>query len=353
MSGSGVSTGSIRSRRCSNAGGSERCSPSESRLVGREARPERRDLEQDAAGLAEVDRAEVEAVDHGRGVDAGGAHALAPASWSSAASSPRPRGARCRRPGRPRPRAAGRVRSAPPRASPRASQPARRRARSRARSSSSGALASGRARRRARASKPCSASSAGISGCRAIERRVGALARPRARAPGPRGRRSRRLSPARSPATPSPPSRSAQKSRASLEPTRETMRCTMPGAGPARDRARVLEERDVGAGAAELVRVEQVVDGRIVLVDGLLDHPEAQHARVEVDVAGRVAGDRRDVMDAFELHVAAIIATAIVPSARLGGAREGEQFVAELDRARRSTNSTSSSSIASSRGGRS
>ena len=30
MSGSGVSTGSMRSRRCSNAGGSERCSPSDS-----------------------------------------------------------------------------------------------------------------------------------------------------------------------------------------------------------------------------------------------------------------------------------------------------------------------------------
>src|SRR3954470_18219744 len=36
------------------------------RLVGRESRAERRDLEQHAARLAEVDRAEVEAVDHRR-----------------------------------------------------------------------------------------------------------------------------------------------------------------------------------------------------------------------------------------------------------------------------------------------
>jgi hypothetical protein len=31
-----------------------------------------------------------------------------------------------------------------------------------------------------------------------------------------------------------------------------------------------------------------VVDGRIVLVDGLLDHPEAERAGVELDVARRV-----------------------------------------------------------------
>ena len=38
----------------------------------------------------------------------------------------------------------------------------------------------------------------------------------------------------------------------------------------------ILEERQVGAGRALLVRVEQVVDGRVVLVDGLLDEPQAE-----------------------------------------------------------------------------
>src|SRR5205807_5046001 len=48
------------------------------RLVDRETRPDRRNLEQDAARLAEVDRLEVEAVDHRRRVRAGLDHPLAP-----------------------------------------------------------------------------------------------------------------------------------------------------------------------------------------------------------------------------------------------------------------------------------
>ena len=48
------------------------------RLVGREAGADRRDLEQHAARLAEVDRLEVEAVDHGRRPRAAFDHALAP-----------------------------------------------------------------------------------------------------------------------------------------------------------------------------------------------------------------------------------------------------------------------------------
>ena len=73
-----------------------------------------------------------------------------------------------------------------------------------------------------------------------------------------------------------------------------------PGAGAAGRGAGVLEERDVGAGGAVLVGVEEVVDAGVVLVDGLLDQPQAQHARVEVDVAGRVAGDQGDVVDAVD-----------------------------------------------------
>ncbi len=72
-------------------------------------------------------------------------------------------------------------------------------------------------------------------------------------------------------------------------------------AGAAGDRARVLEERQVGAGRGVLVAVEEVVDARIVLVDRLRGQPQPQHARVEVDVAAGVAGDGADVVDAVEL----------------------------------------------------
>ena len=70
----------------------------------------------------------------------------------------------------------------------------------------------------------------------------------------------------------------------------------------ARHRAGVLEEREVGARLGVLVAVEQVVDGRIVLVDGLGGHAQAEDACVEVDVARRVAGDGGDVVDAVEVH---------------------------------------------------
>ena len=75
-----------------------------------------------------------------------------------------------------------------------------------------------------------------------------------------------------------------------------------PRAGPAGARVRVLEEGQIGARRGVLVRVEEVVDGRIVLVDRFLDHPQPQHARVEIDVARRITGDRGDVVNAFELH---------------------------------------------------
>ncbi len=78
------------------------------------------------------------------------------------------------------------------------------------------------------------------------------------------------------------------------------MREIMPGAGAAGLRAGVLEERDVRAGRAVLVGVEEVVDARVVLVDRLLDQPQTEHARVEVDVAASVAGDQGDVVDAVD-----------------------------------------------------
>src|SRR5579859_249091 len=75
-----------------------------------------------------------------------------------------------------------------------------------------------------------------------------------------------------------------------------------PLAGAPWRRARVLEERQVHPRAARVVAVEEVIDGGIVLVHGLLDQAKAELSRVEVDVRLRVAGDRADVMYAFQFH---------------------------------------------------
>ena len=132
------------------------------------------------------------------------------------------------------------------------------------------------------------------------ERRVRRSRRPRARARGPPGRRSETR-----------PARRVDAIALAGEPLLPEVerlvgadaaddRVHHPGARPAAPRARVLEEGDVGARAALLVGVEEVVDGRVVLVDRLLDQPQAEHARVEVDVPRRVARDQRDVVDALE-----------------------------------------------------
>ena len=83
----------------------------------------------------------------------------------------------------------------------------------------------------------------------------------------------------------------------------EADRVHHPVARAAAAGARILEEGDVRARTAVLVCVEQVVDRRVVLVDRLLHHPQAEHAGVEVDVSGCVAGDAGHVVDAFEPHV--------------------------------------------------
>ena len=57
-----------------------------------------------------------------------------------------------------------------------------------------------------------------------------------------------------------------------------------PRASAAEARAGVLEEGDVVPGRALLVAVEEVVDGRVVLVDALLDEAKTEDACVEVDV---------------------------------------------------------------------
>ena len=87
------------------------------------------------------------------------------------------------------------------------------------------------------------------------------------------------------------------------EATRCTIAVTIPAPARPGSRARILEEGDVGAGRAVLVGVVEVVDARVVLVDGLLDQAQSEHARRRIDVGGCVAGDQRDVVDAFDwLH---------------------------------------------------
>ena len=75
-----------------------------------------------------------------------------------------------------------------------------------------------------------------------------------------------------------------------------------PVAGTPATRAGILEERDVAPRRALLVRVEEVVDGRVVLVHRLLHEPEAEDTRVEVDVARGIRRDAGDVMDPVQPH---------------------------------------------------
>ena len=145
--GSGVRTGSICARRCSNAGGrtsvSPRCSGSSS--IAKPG-PERGDLEQHAARLAEVDRAEPEAVDHRRRVRARLRRRARATPRARPSSRPRRRGAPCRRRRRRARPAAGRRRRGR-RAARRAPPTRRRRCGSKPSASSSSArLALGRRR---------------------------------------------------------------------------------------------------------------------------------------------------------------------------------------------------------------
>src|SRR5207245_5293634 len=81
-----------------------------------------------------------------------------------------------------------------------------------------------------------------------------------------------------------------------------------PCARAAPNQARILEEREVSARAAFLIRIEEVIDGGVVLVDGLLDQPEAHDAGVEQDIPGGVCRDRADVMDSVQrLHLVQLL----------------------------------------------
>jgi len=76
----------------------------------------------------------------------------------------------------------------------------------------------------------------------------------------------------------------------------------LPSTGAAGPRMRVLEERQVAAGAGLFVGVEEVVHGWVVLVHRLLHEPQPQHPHAELDVGGSVARNGRDVVDPFEAH---------------------------------------------------
>src|SRR5829696_3738481 len=58
------------------------------------------------------------------------------------------------------------------------------------------------------------------------------------------------------------------------------------------------EERQDGAGPAGLVPEVKVVGAGVVAVDGLLDEPEAEGARVEREVPARETRDGGDEVDA-------------------------------------------------------
>ena len=69
-----------------------------------------------------------------------------------------------------------------------------------------------------------------------------------------------------------------------------------------RPRHRPVEEGDLGSRPADLVPIEQVVGGDVVLVHRLLDQPEAEDVGVEVDVLAGAGGDRGHVVESVELH---------------------------------------------------
>ena len=135
-------------------------------------------------------------------------------------------------------------------------------------------------------SKPCSACSAGISGCSAVSGAspavthgelvaealgVGEAQARRRRARARRPRRARRCGP--------------EVQRLRRRP--RARRSGAPCPAPARPGVACGYSKKVSSapGRPQLVGVEQVVDAGVVLVDRLGHQAQAEHARVEVDVA--------------------------------------------------------------------
>ena len=72
-------------------------------------------------------------------------------------------------------------------------------------------------------------------------------------------------------------------------------------------RRRPIEERDVRAGAARAVRVEEVVDPHVVLIHAPLHQPHPEHLAVEPAVVANARGDRGQVVESGELHGARLL----------------------------------------------
>src|SRR5919106_4888082 len=73
-----------------------------------------------------------------------------------------------------------------------------------------------------------------------------------------------------------------------------------------------VEEGDLGPRIANLVSVEEVVGGDVVLIHGLLDEPQPEHVRVERHVLRGVRRDRRHVVQAAQFHLYPPIARLIM-----------------------------------------
>ena len=266
-----------------------------------EAGPVVGDLVEDPAGLAEVDRVEEVAVDDRR-ASAPRRRASARASGDARPrSSPMRRGGSSRRPGRGASRGAGsKVIVA---AAPLAAQLERRRRRAVRRRAVDQQLALA-LRPQAVGAHAGEAEQRVLGrdlGVARAQRRVGHVldeqfvleplrvgeARPSRRRPRarPRARRGAR-----------PRTRASRASRRARRRGGRSRR--RPAAGAPGYSKNVMS----APGDAVLVGIEEVVDARVVLVDGLRDQPQAEHAGVEVDVARGVAGDRGDVVDAVETH---------------------------------------------------
>src|SRR5690606_32501248 len=63
-----------------------------------------------------------------------------------------------------------------------------------------------------------------------------------------------------------------------------------------------IEEGEVAARRGQPIGVKQMIGAGIILVDGLLDEPETERIGVELFVAGRIRGDRGEMVNASELH---------------------------------------------------
>ena len=68
-------------------------------------------------------------------------------------------------------------------------------------------------------------------------------------------------------------------------------------------RHRPVEEREIGAGAALRVGVEQVIRAHVVLIDRALHETHAERLRVEEMVVANLRRDRGQMMNAEKIHI--------------------------------------------------